>query len=226
MKHAEQWIWLPATAYQKEQTTVYSGFDQREEHHYTVAEFQKTYTFPKKIRRAALRFSGDTVFQLFCNDRLVATGPACVGGDFLGNETVRENFYAFEETVEPDTAELRFFARVQLSPCHICDFSKGHGGFMLSALLVFEDGTEAALCTDESWQVRKNGAYHRPKSFDGRITPDGYVPAEITPNIWNTLTAPIPAREETVFRAENSRILLAPHEEKTVVLELDRKSVV
>jgi len=82
MKHTEQWIWLAERYYPKEQTTVYSGFCNTEADNYTVAEFQKAYAFSQKIVQAKLRFSGDTAFQLFCNDRIVATGPACVGGDF------------------------------------------------------------------------------------------------------------------------------------------------
>ena len=222
MNHMEQWIWLPKDIYKNEQTTVYSGFNKDKADNYTVAEFKRTYTFSQKVVRASLRFSGDTAFQLFCNDSIVATGPACVGGDFLGNETVRDNFYSFETTICPENTELDFFARVQMFPYHICEYSKGHGGFMLSALLTFEDGSEMAVHTDETWLARKNGGYNAPKSFDGRIKPDKFTNAEITPNIWNTITAQIPVREETELCPENSIILLTPREEKRVILELDK----
>ena len=222
MNHIEQWIWLPKDIYKNEQTTVYSGFNKDKADNYTVAEFKRTYTFSQKVVRASLRFSGDTAFQLFCNDSIVATGPACVGGDFLGNETVRDNFYSFETTICPENTELDFFARVQMFPYHICEYSKGHGGFMLSALLTFEDGSEMAVHTDETWLARKNGGYNAPKSFDGRIKPDKFTNAEITPNIWNTITAQIPVREETELCPENSIILLTPQEEKRVILELDK----
>ena len=222
MNHIEQWIWLPKDIYKNEQTTVYSGFNKDKADNYTVAEFKRTYTFSQKVVRASLRFSGDTAFQLFCNDRIVATGPACVGGDFLGNETVRDNFYSFETTICPENTELDFFARVQMFPYHICEYSKGHGGFMLSALLTFEDGSEMAVHTDETWLARKNGGYNAPKSFDGRIKPDKFTNAEITPNIWNTITAQIPVREETELCPENSIIHLTPREEKRVILELDK----
>lgn len=222
MKHIEQWIWLPEKFYKNEQTTVYSGFFRENADNYTVAEFKKTYTFQQRIVQAQLRFSGDTVFQLFCNDNIVSTGPACVGGDFLGNETVRDNFYSFETTIALDTTELEFFARVQMYPYHICEYSKGHGGFMLSAILSLEDGSKEVVYTDESWFVRKNGAYNAPRSFDGRINPDAYIPAIITPNIWNTVTAPIPVRKERIIAAENSCIDLLPFEEKRLVLEFDK----
>ncbi len=222
MQHNEQWIWLPEKIYKNEQTTVYSGFNKSKADNYTVAEFKRTYAFSQKVVRAELRFSGDTGFQLFCNEGILATGPACVGGDFLGNDTVRDNFYSFETTIYPDTTELDFFARVQMFPYHICEYSKGHGGFMLSAILQLEDGSEEAICTDEIWLVRKNGSYNAPKSFDGRIAPNEFVNAEITDNIWNTITAPIPPREESEVPTEKGRILLEPYEEKTVVLEFDK----
>jgi len=222
MQHIEKWIWLPKNIYKKEQTTVYNGFNNNDADNYTVAEFKRTYIFSQKIVRANLRFSGDTAFQLFCNDRIVATGPACVGGDFLGNETVRDNFYSFETIIFPETTELSFFARVQMFPYHICEYSKGHGGFMLSAILTLEDGSTLVISSDENWLVRKNGAYNAPMSFDGRIKPDDFIPAEITPNIWNTITAPIPIREETEIHPENGTIFLSPWEEKTVVLNLDK----
>ncbi len=222
MKHTESWIWLPKKEYKDNQTTVYSGFFKNEVENYTVAEFKKKYTFAKKVKRAELRFSGDSAFQLFLDGRIVATGPACVGGDFIGNETPRDNFYAFECTLHPDAATLNFFARVQMMPFHICEYSKGQGGFMLFGILFFEDGTRETICSDESWLVRKNGAYTAPGCFDGRISPDEFVQAECIQNIWNTATAPIPVRAEFKKRAENSEITLSPYEEKTLVLEFDK----
>lgn len=222
MRHTEQWIWLPEEKYRNEQRTIFSGLLKDEFKNYTVAEFQREYAFSQKVVRAELRFSGDTVFQLYCNGSIAATGPACVGGDFIGNDTVRDNFYAFEMTLCPDAETLNFFARVQMFPYHICEYSKGHGGFMLSAVLTFADGSQAEVHTDETWLVRKNGAYTAPGRFDGRIAPDAFIPAEVTPNIWNAETAPIPVREEAEICAENSVIQLAPFEEKTVVLELDK----
>ena len=222
MKHTEQWIWLPESIYKNNQTTVYSGFNKDDANNYTVAEFKRTYTFSQRVVRADLRFSGDTVFQLFCNDNIVATGPACVGGDFLGNETPWDNFYSFETTIYPESAELNFFARVQMYPYHICEYSKGHGGFMCSALLTFEDGSFSEVHTDETWLCRINGRYNAAEFFDGRIKPDEFINAENTPNIWNTITAPIPVREEAEICPENSTIILAPWEEKRVILELDK----
>ena len=222
MNHIEQWIWLPTKEYPSYQHTVYSGLLEKDLSSYTVAEFQKDYHFSSRIQRADLRFSGDAVFQFYCNDHFVATGPACVGGDFLENNRPRPNFYAFETTIFPNDTVIHFFARVQMMPIQICEYSKGHGGFMLSAILTFDDGSQKEIHTNEEWFVRRNGAYTGPGKFDGTIQPDTYTQAECIENIWNTETAPIPPREEFEIMSENGHILLQPGEMKTLILDFDR----
>ena len=222
MKHTEQWIWLPSDIYPDNITTVYSGFDESRPDSFTVAEFKKTYKFNKKVISADLRFCGDTVFQLYCNDLIVATGPACVGGDFIGNETPRTNYYSYEKSLTLQTDELNFFARVRMMPVQVFEYSQGRGGFMLSAILTFEDGTREHILTDESWLVRKNGAYTAPRRFDGSVPLDDFRHAEIVENIWNTETAPIPVMSEEEILPVGHKIELLPLEEKTVILELDK----
>ena len=221
MKHSEKWIWLPKSSYPDSQTTVCSGFEEASGNEYCVAEFKRSYFFDKNIVCAKLRFSGDTLFQLFCNGSIVATGPAAVGGDFIGNEEPRDNYYSFEKNIRPESKALDFFARVQMAPTQICDYSAGHGGFMLFGVLTFEDGTQEVIFTDDTWSVRKNGAYVSPKFFDGRTEPDKYIPAEITRNIWHTDTAIIPPRTEKEIIPDGGEITLLPNEEKEVVAELD-----
>ena len=221
MKHSEKWIWLPKESYPENQTTVFSAFDEMSENQYCVAEFKKKYSFEKNVVSAQLRFSGDTLFQLFCNGSIVATGPASVGGDFIGNEEPRDNFYSFEKTIGVQTKVLDFFARVQMAPYQSCDFSAGHGGFMLFGALTFDDGTQEIISTDETWAVRKNGAYRSPKFFDGRIKPDDYVSAERTRNIWHTDTAIIPPRTEKEINPIGCDIEILPKEEKEITLNFD-----
>jgi len=222
MQHREQWIWLPKDRYPNAQKTRLAGLQREKAGNYVVAEFAKTYTFASKVVRADLRFSGDTAFRLFCNGSIAGTGPACVGGDFIGNDRVRENFYAFETEIEPNSDALSFFAAVRMTPVQICEYSHGQGGFMLSAILTLEDGTQQQISTDECWLARLNGAYRAANTFDGSIPPDEYTPAECIENIWHTETAPIPVREERELFCENSVIFLQPHEEKTEELVLDR----
>ena len=126
MRFPEQWIWLPKKLYPTYQTTAYSAFENSVPESYCVAEFSKTYSFSKKIAEVHLRFSGDTEFHLFVNGAPVATGPAVVEGDFIGNDKLRPNFYAQELTISPNCDTLHFFARVKMMPIRICDYSKGH----------------------------------------------------------------------------------------------------
>lgn len=222
MQHTEQWIWLSESDNVSYQHNVFSAFEPGEAASYIVAEFMKEYSFCHRISAVSLRFSGDNAFQLYCNEELIATGPACVGGDFIGNETCRENFYSFETTIHPESSNLNFFAKVRMLPEQICDYSKGHGGFMLSGIVELEDGSKHHVFTDESWLVRENKAYTAPCSFDGRIESGCFVNARVIKNIWNTETAPIPVRSEKEHFVRNSIITLNPLEEKTVVLEFEK----
>ena len=218
----EKWIWLPEDRYPHSQTTSYSALAENIQRNYVVAEFLKEYAFPLKVISARIRFSADTAVQLFLNGSIIGTGPASVGGDFIGNETARDNYYASELELTPDVDRLVFFARVQMGPVQICEYSKGHGGFMLSAVFVMEDGTEQTVSTDESWLVRENRAFAAPRRYDGRIRPDAYVPAREIENRWQTETAPIPVRSENQIIPEEGTMDLGPGEKKSVVLDLDR----
>ena len=222
MVHKEQWIWLPGDKYPNIQTTSYDAFENKENRNYAVAEFSKVYIFDSKIVNAHIRFSGDTSFRLYCNNKFIATGPACVGGDFIGNGVARPNYYAFETEIHPESNKLDFFARVKMGPAQICEYSKGHGGFMLSAIITFEDGTQQLIYTDDTWSVRLNGAYKDATVYDCNVAPCEYTNAQIIENIWNAEVAPIPIREENEITYENGKIDLLPTEEKTIILESDK----
>lgn len=216
----ETWIWLPEKEYPHRQTTKYSAFlEWNCSDTYTVAEFERQYQFDKTISRVELRFSADTEFQLFCNDEIIATGPVPSGGDFIGNELPRSNFYATQMTLFPKEKKLEFFARVKMMPVKICEYSKGHGGFMLTGHLYFEDGTKMVLSTDSSWKVRLNGAYVSPYHYDGTLLPDPYVSAQVIPNFWNTKTAPLKVRTERKIELEP--LVVPPQSQIEVIRELD-----
>jgi len=223
MKDIEKWIWLPEAEYPNHQTTVYSSFMDKANGNYTVAEFQRTYAFDKKIQTATLRFSGDTRFELYCNNQILATGPVMQGGDYeFGGNKPKPNYYASVIQISPDTDRLDFYARVTMMPVLLCEFSQGHGGFMLTAHITFEDGTKTVVTTDKTWKVRRNGAYTAPYRYDTRIVPDAYMNAQEISNIWHTETAPIPVRQEEEIYPENNRVILRqPDEEKEVLLDLD-----
>lgn len=215
----EQWIWLPEEHFPNEQITKYSAFlggDYRQ----VIAEFKREYSFAQKVIRARVRVSGDTYFELYLNGEFVCTGPACVGGDFMSNERMRPNFYAWELDLHPDSDTLEFFARVRMLPRKISEYSKGHGGFMLAAELEFCDGTRTVISTDKTWQARQNLAFTSPSLYDGHLGVSTYYPAEVITNLWNAQTAPTPPCIEETFCGED--ITVAPREEKEIVLDYDR----
>lgn len=219
MSLPENWIWLPREHFPLSQTTKISAFldgDYRQ----VIAEFRRQYSFSEKVIGARLRVSGDTYFELYLNGEFICTGPACVGGDFISNERVRPNFYSWEFNLSPDSAELDFFARVRMLPRKISEYSKGHGGFMLSAELTFDDGMTTVIYTDETWQARENLSFASPSLYDSRLGVSDYYPAEVIENLWNTATAPTPPCVENTIRGND--ILLSPFEEREVVIDYDK----
>lgn len=216
----DQWIWLPGGLYPNHQSTRFDGLSDASEDTYTVAEFKRVYFFDQTVVKVKLRFSGDTAFQLFCNGEMIGTGPVSVGGDFLCNGKAREWYYASEIEYAPKENTLDFFARVRMMPVQICEYSKGRGGFTLNAEILFEDGSSETLQTDESWLVRRNGAYVKERTYNGTIEPDAFVNAEVIDDIWHAETAPIPIRTEHELTA--GVIALAPNEERVETLTLDR----
>ena len=175
MTFTERWIWLPKEKYERYQTTAFSCGGDPEKFNYTVAEFKKTYTFDKKIKKAHLRYSADTAFHLYCNENLIDFGPVVVGGDFLESYRSRDLWYASFSEVEPNSNTLDIFARVKMMPIELCEYSKGKGGFMLTGHIEFEDGTKKVIFTDSSWLCRRNNAYVSPKVYDSSKNEDGFV---------------------------------------------------
>ena len=215
----DNWIWLPKDKYPNTQRTRFDSLSAEDTSTYAVAEFTKKYDFQKNIASLSVRFSADTELVLFCNGEVIATGPSVVGGDFLGNGKAREWYYADSVSLDMSGQALEFFARVKMCPIKKCEFSKGQGGFMLSAEVIFEDGTSEYTTTDETWLARQNRAYVSAFCYDGSIQPDEYVNAECISDIWQAKGSPIPVRSESEI--EVGKILLAPHEEISAELVLN-----
>lgn len=205
MSVVEKWIWLNPEKYPNYQNTVYSGFsDDKENGNYTVAEFKKDYVFDEKIECVELRLSADTRFQLYINGNESVTGPVNVGGDFLFNDTPCTKYYSSRFTVFPDDCKLCFFARVQMMPVAINDYSRGKGGFMLWAKIRFASGRIKFVTTDGTWLARRNDAYVEPYKYNAGEQSEDYSPACETDNIWHTETAPIKTLcENKVLPLEN-----------------------
>ena len=232
MRPVEKWIWLPEKQYPHAQTTRYSWHVRtRTEDNYTVARFSREYRFHKAVDRVFLRFSGDTAFSLFCNGEYIANGPVLPGGDFLSlySDDPMPQHYATEMclTAEDDPAlakgDLAFCAQVRMSPCRCFDFSRGHGGFFLTASVEFADGTKTTVYTDNSWSCQHLAAYLENGKFDNSL-PDGPVlAAEQVMNIWNCETAPIPACTLTrLLPLEGAQIIVPAGQRVEKLLTFDR----
>ena len=221
MSHTDPWIWLPRALYPDAQTSVFSAHGDMTGARFAVAEFVREYDFGQPVERAHLRFSGDTAFVLYLNGEPIATGPACVGGDFIGNETPRDTFYAFERDVQPRAGRLSFRAVVRMTPAQLCEYSQGHGGFLLTGEAALEDGTRRAFQTGEDWLCRLDRAWVSPEKYDGRAEQDAFVPAEPTEDIWHALAAPIPVRDEFELTPEGCELALAPADRVDRRLALD-----
>jgi len=224
MSRGEKWIWLDEKKYPQYQTTIYSGcLSNKEDGNYTVAEFVKEYLYDSEITEAQLCFSGDTEFQLFLNGEFLATGPFCVGGDFLFNENIRSKHYSSEITIYPNTDKLQFYARVKMMPIGLNEYSRGHGGFMLWGKLRLKDGRIRYITTDHTWLAKRNHAYVKDCRYDQSLYTDDFSYAVEVPNIWHTETAPIQLRcEEKLLPEGGGRVMLAPGEKKEVYFTFDK----
>ena len=200
MEHTERWIWLPEDLYPQHQTTRYSERDHIHENTYAAVAFSRKYSFAKPIREVEIRCSGDTAFALFCNGRHLMNGPVLPGGDFLdGYHTVPlPSHYAtvMSFTEESDCALregiLDLYAQVRMGPSRCFEYSMGHGGYMLSAIVRFADGSLTEVHTDNRWRATVLTAYTGPGRFDNSRPKSISVWAEEIPNRWNCQTAPIP----------------------------------
>lgn len=222
MKLPEKWIWLSSDVYPDFQTTNVSAMTGKDECNYCVADFKKSYKFKKKVSSLFLRFSADTYFDLKLNDELIATGPVPIGSDFLCNDTPRGQHYSSEKTLSPDCDTLEFFAQVKMGPVGIYEYSKGHGGFMLSGCVTFEDGTMTVISTDNSWLTRRNGAYTKPFEYNACIKPDDWACAEEIPDLWQTRVAPLPQLTHETIIPEKSEIWINSGETQETIIETDR----
>ncbi|MBE5765784.1 MAG: hypothetical protein E7335_01220 [Clostridiales bacterium] len=232
MRPIEKWIWLPKSDFPDRQETRYSEHVKtRRIDNYTVAAFRRKYCFDKPIREVSLRFSGDTAFALYCNQKHIATGPALPGGDFLELYTDEPlpQHYATEVTLTAEefssleSGTLEFYAQVRMMPARCFDFSQGHGGFFLTAHVWFADGTKKVVHTDKSWSAQHLSAYTLPGCYDNSAEEAKSVPAEEIVNIWHCQTAPIPPCVETILTPQEGSEIVVPAGQKVeTVLNFDR----
>lgn len=239
----DKWIWLDPELYPEYQTTCLTPFGDKSNANYTVAEFLREYEFTSEPVSMRLRFSADTVARLYVNGERAINGPVSVGGDFLDNRadlTPYWQWYASELTVvfgegEDDRAggviylprcdgALRLYAIVQLSPTSFCDFSKGHGGLLVSAEVTLSDGSVEEISTDEDWLCRRLSTYIEPEKYDWCASDGAMLShAVVTDDIWRAECAPIPTRVEKLIYPEGGKgITVTENTAIRVPLHFDR----
>lgn len=216
------WIWLDKDKYPRLQKTFTNIMADKNGYNYCVAEFKKTIVCAGKPVKADIKVSGDTFFRVFLNGSILGVGPVCAGGDFLLEGPLSAH-YVNNYKAEPDSDKLEFFVQVQLSPVVLTDYSQGHGGFMLSCILFYEDGTTSSFGTDNTWLSRVNHKFTRPYEYDNLRSADEWLPSVLTSDIWPLEDAGIPMLTETpVSPAEGSVIEIAGMSERTESAVFDK----
>ncbi len=185
-------IWLPTDKYPKNQKTFYNALKKASEGNYTVCSINKRYELKGMPKKVILTVSADTSFLLKLNGKELFYGPAYSGGDFLNNDKPRKDYYSFKKEVAVTERYLDFSALVRLMPCHICEYSRGQGGFYLHCVVVFENGETIELSSDESWEIKRLNSYTCPRFFDNSVDNEPTLLAEVKSDIWQAEIAPIP----------------------------------
>ncbi len=229
--NTEHWIWLPEAQFPKRQLSPYSRFMKTLiAVPHTVARFGKTYTYGQSVTKIDLRFSADCIGRVLLNGQMLAVGPTPSGGDFLDNERPRAVHYATRMTVTPAdcpsiaTGRLAFVGEVRLRPEFLCEYSRGHGGFMLSAQLTFADGTIDYISTGDGWDAQLLGGWIAPRTYDDSIDPTPPLPAQEIENRWHCTDAPIPPCSETRVPVKGLEHVTVPPGE-TIQLTADQEQI-
>lgn len=186
-------IWLPSKLYPSNQNTFFNPLDDKKgAGNYTVCKLSRKYVFDHIVERLEITFSADTSCLLKCNGKIIAHGPAYSGGDFLNNDKPRSDYYSLFLEHMPSSSEVEFESIVRMMPYHICEYSRGQGGFYLKCIAYLENGDACELFSDESWDIQLLNSYTSPRFFDNTVKKEPSYKAEVKDDIWNLELAPIP----------------------------------
>ncbi len=226
MRETEKWIWLPENKYPQCQTTMSERSVENYKRNYKVAEIRKDVSFNKEIIKVSVRFSGDTSVSLYCCDNFVARAPASAGGDFLIPQLPHSVHYATtielngNDYPEFKNGNISFFAVVRMAEARLFEFSKGHGGFFLTAHISFADGSEDILMTDESWLIKYHPEYKEEGVYDNTDADEPWVNAQVIQNIWHCENSPIPPCTENLIKL--GKIKLSAGENVSAEFPMDK----
>lgn len=176
-------IWLPREQWPQLQKSRFSINNtspeqlEREGFRYCVAEFTRTYDFPKVPDRIELNVSADACYRLWANGTLLGIGPAAAGGDFLMEKPLS---WAFRDRIiyRPKDRKVSFLAQVQLQPQVLTELTRGYGSFSLTGIVRMPDGSTFPISAGSDWLCRPDLRRTAPMCYDGSIPPGAFVPAE------------------------------------------------
>ena len=222
------WIWLDEKYYPDFQLNCYNTLydcinKENNAPKYCVADCYKHFKYDKPIKSFEFRVSADNCYILHINKKLIGIGPALPGGDFLCTGKAPKH-YADRYKLDYDndnTGILDIFAKIRLQPEMCSDYSRGHGGFYLSGVITFKDGTTENIETDSAWTAEPDYFYNGFGCYDSKVkkTPNSFFASEIN-DIWNTEDSYIPPRSlNNVFETE---VKVGVGETKTFEFELDK----
>ena len=216
MFHKAKFIWLDKKIYPLLQDSCVSIFSKdRKKYRFGVAAFKKSFEYDKKIIKAETEIFGDTRFYLWLNGSFVGTGPCPTGGDY---EMPYQ--YSSKYITEVNKNSIDFYARVQLTPVQQTDNSKCKGGFIISARLTFEDGSETTIYTDETWLARQEQEYLAPWCMDYTAKRDSWSSAVTVDAVWNVVPSPIKNLKEEIVSSE--KFIAEPRRKSEFFIDLDK----
>lgn len=211
-----KFIWLNKDKYldlQKSCVSIFSA--DRKKYRFGVAAFKKSFRFDKIIKKAEIEVFGDTRYYLWQNGKFVGTGPCpCCGDVDMPYQ------YSSKFVVDVEETYIDFYARVQLTPTVQTDNSKGKGGFILSARIEFEDGSDTVVYTDETWHARKETEFLSPWYVDYTKERDEWGNAALTECVWNVVPSQIKNLKEETVSSENFKV--APNSIAEFKVSLDK----
>lgn len=211
-----KWIWVDKKRYPQMQRSSVSVFSaDKKKYYFGVIGFKKEFSFEKVIRKAEISVFGDCRFYLWVNNKFVGRGPVCVGGD-VKMPCQYYNTY-IEEVNHPF---IDFYVTVQNTPVQENDNSSGRGGFILSAKLTFEDGSETFVSTDKNWLSRKENEYLSPWTMDYTKDKDLWQNAVEIESVWNIVPSEIKNLRQEIVSSEVFEI--EPKSNARFHIELDK----
>lgn len=202
---------------------------------FCVAEFCREYQFEKEMELVSARVTADTFFSFYINERLVGRGPHCPGGDYdgtcmFGQEAASRTYYrgvmpytyisTFSVPISGNS--LNIFADVRFGKLVSTDVSAGVGGLYMEGTVFFQDGSQAHIGTDGSWQGRI--ASQRPGAdlLDDTLLKRPFLPVEERETVWNVRKTEIPNLAEEIVYPVNAQIIeVKPGQKKSVYLDFD-----